>query len=217
MRNNSRTLFITQFSALLAIEIIFCFTPLGSLPAFGPIVATLGMIPVVITSILLGTKPGTVMGALTGLFSFIVWTFMPPSPLVAFVFSPFHSFGEISGGIGSLLICFVPRTLVGTVAGLTYTSLSKAIEGKRVLRISISAAAGSMTNTLGVMGGIWLFFGEQYSSIAGSTMLIIVGTTILMSGIPEALASLVISSAVCEPLLTIFSRREAEAPANEKD
>ena len=207
MKSQSRTLFLTQFSALLAVEILFCFTPLGSLPAFGPIVMTLGMVPVVITSILLGTKAGTVMGLLTGLFSFIVWTFMPPNPLVAFLFTPFHSFGEISGGIGSLVICFVPRTLVGTIAGLTWEGLSKAIADKRILRLSLSAAAGSMTNTLGVMGGIWFFFGEQYSSLAGSSMLIIIGSTILLSGIPEAIASAVIASAVCEPLLTILKKR----------
>ena len=69
-KNN--TLFIVQFSILLAIEAIFCFTPLGSLPAMGPIVATLMMVPVIITAILLGTKAGTIMGAFAGLFSFIV-------------------------------------------------------------------------------------------------------------------------------------------------
>lgn len=55
--------FFIQFALLAAIEAVFCFTPLGSLPAIGPIVATLAMIPVIITSILLGTKAGTLMGA----------------------------------------------------------------------------------------------------------------------------------------------------------
>ena len=43
---SKKTLFMAHFALLLAIEAIVCFTPLGSLPAIGPIVATLGMVPV---------------------------------------------------------------------------------------------------------------------------------------------------------------------------
>ena len=204
---NSKTLFLVQFSILLAIEAIFCFTPLGSLPALGPMVATLMMVPVIITAILLGTKAGTLMGAFAGLFSFIVWTFMPPSPIVAFIFTPFYSLGEFSGNLGSLVICFVPRTLVGTVAGYTYKVFSNVMPGKNVLCFSLSAALGSLTNTFGVLGGIWLFFGNQYSSIAGGAMLLIIGTTILFSGIPEAVVAAIAASAVCKPLKVILERK----------
>lgn len=206
MKTKNTTLFLVQFGILLAVEAIFCFTPLGSLPALGPIVATLAMIPVVITALLLGTKAGTLMGGFAGLFSFIVWTFMPPSPIVAFVFTPFYSLGEFSGNIGSLLICFVPRILVGTVAGVTYKGLSKKMPKKNVLCFSLSAALGSLTNTFGVMGGIWLFFGNQYSSIAGGAMLIIIGSTILFSGIPEAIVSAIAASAVCKPAKIILEK-----------
>ncbi len=207
-KNNTR--FLVQFSALLAIEAIFCFTPLGSLPALGPIVATLAMIPVVITALLLGTRAGTLMGAIAGLFSFLIWSFAPPTPIVAFVFTPFYSLGEFSGNFGSVLICFIPRILVGTVAGLAYKALSKAMPQKNVLCFSLSAALGSLTNTLGVMGGIWLFFGTQYASVAGEAIMIIIGTTILTSGIPEAIVSAVAASAVCKPLKTILSKNRDE-------
>lgn len=206
MNNKNKTVFLVQFSVLLAIEAIFCFTPLGSLPALGPIVATLAMIPVVITALLLGTKAGTMMGAFAGLFSFIVWTFTPPTPIAAFVFTPFYSLGEFSGNFGSVLICFVPRILVGTVAGLTYNALSKAMPAKNALCFSLSAALGSLINTFGVMGGVWLFFGNQYSSLAGKTILVIVGTTILTSGIPEAVVSAVTASAVCNPIKIILAK-----------
>ena len=85
---SKNTLRLAQFALLLAIEAIVCFTPLGSLPAVGPIVATLGMVPVIITAVVLGTGAGTLMGAFAGLFSFIVWSFFPPNPLTAFVFTP---------------------------------------------------------------------------------------------------------------------------------
>jgi len=203
---NSKTLSLVQFSALLAILAIFCFTPLGALPAFGPIVATLGMIPVIISAQLLGMKAGTAMGFFAGLFSFMVWTFMPPSPIVAFVFTPFYSFGDISGNFGSVLISFLPRILSGAVAGLSYQGLSKIFPEKNVLCLSLSAILASLTNTFGVMGGIWLFFGELYASIIGGAMLMIIGITILTSGIPEAIVSAIASTAVCKPMQKIMRR-----------
>ena len=201
----NKNLFMVQFALLVAIEAIFSFTPLGSLPAIGPIVATLFMIPVIITSILLGTKAGTLMGLFAGIFSFIVWTFTPPSP-VAFIFTPFYTLGEIQGNFGSLLICFVPRILVGTVSGLVYTSFSKIFPKKDVLNMVVASLLGSFTNTVGVMGGIWLFFGQQYSSMVGQSMLAIVGLTVLTSGIPEAIVAAVASSAVCKPTKLIINK-----------
>ena len=204
---NKKIQFLTQFSILLAIEAIFCFTPLGSLPSLGPIVATLAMIPVVITAILLGTKAGSAMGAFAGLFSFLVWTFMPPNPITAFIFTPFYSLGEFHGNFGSILICFVPRILVGTVTGIVNRGLSKKMEKKETLRFAISAALGSLTNTLLVMGGIWIFFGQQYASLVGQSMLIIIGTTILTSGIPEAIVAAIAAPAVCKPVRIIMNQK----------
>ncbi|MDR0914894.1 MAG: ECF transporter S component [Oscillospiraceae bacterium] len=199
------TLFLTQFAILVAIEAIFCFTPLGSLPAIGPIVATLSAIPVIITALLLGTKAGTAMGACFGLFSFLVWTFMPPSPVMAFIFTPFYSAGELSGNIGSLLICFVPRILIGTVAGLLYNGLKKVI-ANNLVRMIIASAVGCFTNTIGVMLGIWLFFGQTYSTMLGQGILVIIGTTILTSGIPEAVVSAIICPAVARPLEKVTAK-----------
>jgi len=200
MQRNKSVLFLVQFGVLVAIEAVFCFTPLGSLPALGPIVATLAMIPVIITTLLLGTKAGAAMGGIAGLFSFLVWTFMPPSPIAAFVFTPFYSLGEIQGNFGSIIICFVPRILVGVVTGLVYHGLSKKMPKKDVLSMAIAAALGSLTNTFGVMGGIWLFFGTQYATLAGQAMILIIGMTILTSGIPEAIVAAIIAPAVSRPV-----------------
>ena len=207
MTKKNHTLFIAQFGLLLAIEGIFCFTPLGSLPALGPIVATLAMLPVIITAQLLGTKAGSAMGAFAGLFSFIVWTFMPPNPAVAFVFTPFYRLGEFSGNFGSLLICFVPRILVGTVAGSVYQLLKRRLPGKNGLSLSISAALGSLTNTFLVLGGIWLFFGQEYATTVGDLIIKIIGLVILTNGIPEAVVCAIVAPLVCKPLQVALSRR----------
>lgn len=205
-KSHQKILFLTQFSLLAAVEVLFCFTPLGSLPAIGPIVATLSAIPVLITAILLGPAAGTAMGALFGLFSFIVWTFMPPSPVTAFLFTPFYSLGEFQGNFGSLLICFVPRILIGTTAGLLYRVLNRISAKYDVLWMGISSILGSLVNTIGVMAGIWLFFGEQYSSLAGQSILLIIGTTVLTSGIPEAIVAAVLCPALCKPVKLILKK-----------
>ncbi len=205
---NKKTLFMVQFALLLAIEALFCFTALGSIP-IGPIVATLAMVPVVITSILLGTKAGTLMGFFTGLFSFIVWTFMPPSP-AAFLFTPFYSLGELGGNFWSLVICFVPRILTGTVAGICYTAF-KRTKMKDFLVYGLSAFLGSLVNTLLVLGGIFLFFGQDYATLIGISydlVLGIIGASILTNGIPEAIIAWIAAYAICKPLKKVLKTEQ---------
>lgn len=201
MRQQTKTRFMVQFAILLAIEAIFCFTPLGSLPALGPIVATLAHVPVILTAIVMGTAAGCLMGLCTGIFSLLIWTFMPPaqSVIIAFVFSPAHSFGEVHGNLGSVLISIIPRVMVGLVAGLVYQAMSR--RGARDwLRYGLAGVLASLVNTLGVMGGIWLFFGSAYAAIVGQAILLVVGSTVLFSGIPEAVVGGLSALFIARPL-----------------
>ena len=45
-----------------------------------------------------------------------------PTP-ASFVFSPFYSLGEFSGGWESLVICFIPRILIGIVPWFVYRAV----------------------------------------------------------------------------------------------
>ena len=97
-------------------------------------------------------------GIFAGLFSFLVWTFMPPANSVAFAFV-FTPFAE-PGNFFSLVICFVPRILTGTFAGLSHKAFKKLFAGKKyldVLQYGISAVIGSLTNTVLVLVGIMVF------------------------------------------------------------
>lgn len=198
--------FLLQFSLLLAAEAIFALTPLGSLPAIGPIVMTLSMIPVILTSLTLGTKAGSLMGAITGLISFFVWTFMPPSPAVAFIFTPFYTKAAFTGSWGSVLTCFVPRILVGAVTGLSYKLMSNLNHNYKILHYSISAILGSLTNTFLVIAGIYLFFAEQYAVISDSDLFFVFRLMILTNGIPEALICAVIIPIVYKPFVKVIGR-----------
>ena len=80
------------------------FTPfLGYIP-LGFTRATIIHIPVIIGSLMLGPKKERRLGFVFGLTSFINNTINPS--VTSFVFTPFYSLGEYSGGIGSLIICF---------------------------------------------------------------------------------------------------------------
>ncbi|HHX74398.1 MAG TPA: ECF transporter S component [Firmicutes bacterium] len=199
-----KTLFLAQFSLLLAIEAIVCFTALGSIP-IGPIVATLSHVPVIITAIVLGTKAGAAMGFFFGLFSFIVWTFIPPSP-IAFVFTPFYSLGQFQGNFWSLVICFVPRILIGVVTGAVHTSL---VRRRRVLSYILSGVLGTLVNTFLVLGGIYVFFGQNYASVIGveySVLLNLIGMAVLTNGVPEAVIGGFLALAVGMPLKQYVQR-----------
>ena len=213
MQSNSRSQsdkirVLTQFSILLALEAIVCFTPLGSIPV-GPMVATLMYLPVIVTAILLGTKPGALMGFFSGLFSFIVWTLMPPSPVVAFVFTPFYSAGDLQGNGWSLVICFVPRILAGAAAGAVY-ALCDRKHVKPALSCALGGVLGGLTATVLVLGGIYLFFGQDYASVndvAYSALLGILATVVVTNGLAEAAIAGIVGAGVCVPLKKIWDKR----------
>lgn len=195
---------------LLALEVIVCFTPLGSLPVIGPIGSTLGHVPVIAAALLLGTQAGTGMGFFFGLFRFISMTIAPSSP-VAFVFTPFYSVGTIHGNLWSIAVCFIPRILVGTVTGVCFTGLTKLLDGKKsVLAYGISGFVGSMTNTILVLGGIYLFFGRDYAAVLGKSyelLIAVIGMTVLTNGVPEAIIGAVVAAAVCRPIRRYVRKR----------
>lgn len=201
----SRTLFLVQFAILLAIEAIVAFTPLGSLPV-GPLVATLAHVPVIIAAISLGTGAGAGLGFAAGLFSFLVWTFMPPNPMLAFAFTPFYSFGEFHGNFWSLVICFVPRVLIGVFAGLAYRGMRRVCKADAVC-MGVAAVFGTLANTLLVLGGIYVVFGVEYAAangVAYELLLGALGVVVATNGVLEIVVAIVAAVAVCTALKKVL-------------
>ena len=193
---------------LVAIEAIFCFTPLGSIP-IGPIVATLAMIPVIIASLTFGKKIGMLMGFIMAIFSFIVWTFIMPANPSAFLFTPFSEFAGYKGNFFSIIICFVPRILTGLVPALVMEGVGASTASPKSVGASyaspkqlLAAALGSLTNTILVMLFIFLFFRNQYETLVGQNILTVIGLTILTNGVPEA----IIASIVCPAVSNAIKR-----------
>lgn len=205
-KRRSRTLFLTQFSLLLAIEAIVCFTPLGSLP-IGPLVATLSHIPVIVTAITLGLGAGALMGFFFGLFSFIVWTFSTPNPLLAFLFTPVYA----PGNFWSIVICFLPRILIGAVTALVFGALQKLLEkhGKEkldFLSYTVSALCGALTNTALVCGIGYFAFVKELGEAFGGDIVKNVFTFIIafagVNGLLEIALAIVCAYVICKPIRT---------------
>lgn len=173
-----------EFCVLLSIELLVCLTPLGSIP-IGPIVATISMVPVIITTLVLSLSAGMIMGFAFGLLSFIVWTFMTPNPAMAFLFTPFYSAGQFQGNFFSLVICFVPRILIAVFTHYTYMIFKNKCNDK--IAMIIASIFGSLTNTIFVLLFIGLFFGQQYEALIGNSIINIIMATIFINGIPEAI------------------------------
>ena len=186
-RKRIRTLTLAAF--FVAIEILMAVTPIGYIPV-GAINITTMHLPVILSGIILGPVIGALTGFVFGLTSMLKATFAPN--ITSFCFSPFITVGGVSGNFASVLIAFGPRILLGVLSFYIYRALRRSKQS-RIVAAGISAGANTLIHTLGVMGLIWLFFGQQYASAAGITVGAVIIAVLTSNGILEIiLASIVI-------------------------
>lgn len=205
IENKTRNLVLA--SVFAAIIVILAFTPFGYIP-LGFMNATIIQVPVIIGAILLGPKYGAFLGTIFGLTSLWKNTNMP-NP-TSFVFSPFIRVGEYGGNFGSLVVCMVPRILVGIVAYYVFRAVLKVCSkkaAKRTIALAAAGVAGSLTNTLLVMNLIYLLFGKEYGQTAKGVTegiySIIIGI-ICINGIPEAIVAGILTAAITRVLFQVM-------------
>lgn len=208
MKEVKNTSDLVKMALFVAIIILLSVTPLGYIH-LGVINATTIQIPVIIGAILFGWKKGAFLGGVFGITSMIKNTVQPNA--TSFVFSPFVPvFGKDKGSLFAIVVCIVSRVMIGVAAGLLFKALSKTKLSK-ALSAGICGFCGALTNTILVMGGIYLFFGRSYSAAKDQAYETLIGTvmaTITGIGITEALVSAVISAAVCVPLFKYMSKKD---------
>ena len=198
---SKKTQYMTSMALFLAIEIILVVTPLGYIP-IGPLNATTMHIPVIIAGIVLGKK-GAELGFVFGLTSLIKATIQPG--ITSFCFSPFVTIGTMSGNYNSLLIAFVPRILLGYLAGFVFEIMKK--NNRENLGVVVGALTGAITNTVLVLSGIYIFFGEAYASAVGvqySTLVTVLLGVVSTNGILEAILGAIVSLAIYKALKPIL-------------
>jgi len=170
-------------SVLSAISIVLSMIPFVGYIPLGPVKATIMHVPVVIEGPVVGAAVGLIFG-LTSLFK----AFTEPT-ITSFCFM-------------NPIISVLPRILIGVVAYYVYAGIHKLT--KRVyLSGFIAGVVGSLTNTIGVMGLIYVLYADRYMKAIGQAgnagkYILAICTA---NGIPEAIVAGVLVSAVAVAMI----------------
>ena len=192
------TQWMVSVALMAAIVILLANTPLGMIQL--PIIkATTVHIPVIIGAILLGPSAGAILGFVFGVCSLVSNTMAPT--LLSFAFSPFMSTTGIPGAIKAIWISVGCRMLIGIAAGWLWILFNK-LKVNQIIALPIVGFAGSMVNTITVMGSIYLLFAQQYAQAKDGLVM----GTVTASGIPEAIAAAVLVLAIGKVLIQVLKR-----------
>jgi len=178
---------------LVAISIILDTTPVGTI-RLPTVSATIAHIPTIIGAILCGPVVGAVVGLSFGVTS-LIRNLTQPTSLLSFAFI-------------NPLVSVLPRALVGIVAYYIYYVLKKITNDN--ISIAIAAAVGSITNTIGVLGMMYVIYAKElvdkFAEIGktGKLHSILLGIA-AGNGIPEAIISLILSFIIVKSLKRIYN------------
>ena len=181
--SRSKTRKLVVIGMLGGISIFLGLTPLGiiHLPVMN---LTIMHIPVIIGALLEGPLVGGAIGLIFVLFSMY-------QNLTSFIFM-------------NPIIALLPRILIGIVTYYVYTFIKNKIKNKSI-SIGVASIAGTLTNTIGVLGLTYILYLDRYAAakqistdmVAGA-LLTVIGT----NGVAEAIASAVITI----PVVTAISK-----------
>ena len=196
MKQTSGTRRLTQLALLAALLLVMNFTPLGYLQV-GPLSMSLMSIPVAIGAMLMGPVDGAILGGVFGATSFLQ-AVQGTSAMGAalFAYSP----------VGSFVVCFVARVLVGLCCSLVYQGMRKILPGKEKVCAAVGGFSAAFLNTVFFMGFlVLLFYGSPYvqglvEALGVSNPLAIVVAVVGVQAIVEWAACCVVAAAVTVPL-----------------
>ncbi|MCI5792161.1 MAG: ECF transporter S component [Lachnospiraceae bacterium] len=192
---------------MAALIILLANTPLGMIQL--PVIkATTVHIPVIIGAVLFGPAAGSLLGAVFGICSMVSNTTAPT--LLSFAFSPFvaATTGRAAGAVKALWIAVGCRVMIGLVSGWLWIGLKK-LRLPDMAALPIVGFVGSMTNTVFVMGSIYALLASQYADakqVAISAVYGLIMGTVTGAGVMEAIAALVLVTAIGKVLLNAVIR-----------
>ena len=146
---SSKTYFIARLAILTAIIVVMAFTPLGYLP-IGAMKASLITIPVVVGAIWLGPSAGALLGGVFGITSFIQCFGLDALGVLLLAENPIFAF----------IVCFVPRLLMGWLAGVIFKGLNF-IKPLRFTSYTVASFSGAVLNTCFFMTALIGLFGQS--------------------------------------------------------
>ncbi|MGL6059030.1 MAG: ECF transporter S component, partial [Culicoidibacterales bacterium] len=177
---------IALTAILSAFTMVLALTPLGLIPINPAINVTIIHIPVIIAAIVVGPASGMIVGLVFGIFSMINAT-VNPSLLSPIFLNP--------------LVAVLPRVLIGLVTGYVYLAITKVTKKPLApVTVGIAATAGTIMNTAGVLGLIYLFYGNFVYEVTGVAVGPFLLTLIATNSIPELIVGVIIVVVVIKAL-----------------
>ena len=192
--HKTNTLRLTQLALLIAIQIILSFTPIGFIIIPGMVSITLMHIPVIVGGIVMGPLYGGILGLTFGLFSMYKATTAATS-VIDQAFSPFLS----GSPVASIVMCILPRILLGVAAALIYKALANKLK-RQGLAIALSAALATVIHTTLVLGLLWALFD-------GLPLKQVFLTLISVNGLLEIAVAVLVAAGVCKPLMRVLEKK----------
>lgn len=195
------TRWIALMALFIAIQLFLNVTGIGLIPL--PIIkGTTLHIPVIVGAIVLGPMAGGILGGVFGLCS--IWNNTMTPALLSFAFSPYIAAQE-TGAMGarkSLWIVLGCRILIGVVSGWLWIGLKK-LRVNDFVALPVVGAAGALTNTILVMGSIYLLLSPEYAAAKSIPVEAVLGAvmgTVATSGVVEAIGAVILVTAIGKAL-----------------
>lgn len=208
-RKKLDTRYMATLAMLCGVLLVMGMTGIGFIPL--PVIkATTMHIPVILGAVLLGPSAGAVLGGVFGLCS--IWVNTTTPNLLSFAFSPFMTTEGLIGVVKSLWIGLGCRILFGLAAGWLWIFVKKVFK-KDYIALPVTAALSTICHTLLVMGSIYFLLAQQYAAaknVAVSAVFGLVLGTITASGIPEAIAAVILVSVIGKSLLHLLVRMKKQ-------
>lgn len=190
--NAYRLSLLALFIAVVLVQTVVPF--LGYIP-IGPFSLSIIQVTVIITAVVLGTKEGAIVGAVWGVTNWIRAFAWPTSPLAVYV-------------MVNPLISVLPRILVGVVSGLVFWHLKR--KAAKLWPMALAGVLGALTNTVLVLGGMWLLYSLGWLPLAqlniSSIMPYLLGI-MATNGIPEAVFTGIAVPLISQPLRRLAQNR----------
>ncbi len=191
---NSQTLKMVQMAILIAIMLVFAFTPIGYLKV-GFIEITFMVLPVAIGAIICGPTGGAVLGGIFGITSFIQCFGMSPFGTFLLGLNPWLTF----------VTCLIPRILCGWLSGLLFKALNK-IDKTKVASYFAASLSTALLNTLFFMLFIVVFFWKDAGfigkmaewKISTDTVWVFLVGFVGINGVVEAIVNFIAGGAVAK-------------------
>ncbi len=182
---------MVRLAVMTAIIIIMAFTPLGYLKT-GPLSITFLQIPVVVGAIVMGPAAGAFLGGVFGATSFAQCFGLDAFGTMLFGLNP----------IGTLILCMVPRILMGLLCGFIFKALYR-IDRTRIASYAVSTLSGALLNTLLFMSAFILFFYNTvitWSADAGKALFPYLVAFVGVNGLVEAAVCFIAGAAIAKTL-----------------